>query len=68
MQIKQFCNKARRIMGNQRGNTFLENGVWIILIVFVLAVAGAALALAVSGKYTELTNVIKNITVPSLQA
>lgn len=66
MQFKRFCNKARRIMGNQRGNTFLENGVWIILIVFALAVAGAALALAVSGKYTELTNVIKNITVPSI--
>jgi LPS O-antigen subunit length determinant protein (WzzB/FepE family) len=53
-------------MGNQRGSAFLENGVWIILIVFALAVAGAALALAVSGKYTELTNIIKNITVPSI--
>ncbi len=66
MQFRQFWNKARRIMGNQRGSAFLENGVWIILIVFALAVAGAALALAVSGKYTELTNIIKNITVPSI--
>lgn len=58
--------KVKRILGNERGNVFLENGVWIILIVFVLAVAGAALAVAITGKYAELTSVLSGISVPSL--
>lgn len=58
--------KARRILGNQRGNTFLENGLWIILIVFALAVAAAALAVVVSGKYNDLSNALKNIAIPTI--
>ncbi len=61
-----MLKKAKRILGNEKGNVFLENGVWIILIVLVLAAAGVALAVAVSGKYTELTAVLSNISVPSL--
>lgn len=58
--------KAKKILGNEKGNVFLENGFWIILIVFVLAVAGAALAVAITGKYAEFTSVLSNISVPSL--
>ncbi|HBQ26790.1 MAG TPA: hypothetical protein DD791_10395 [Syntrophomonas sp.] len=59
-------NKTKRILGNQRGNTFLENGLWIILIVFALAVAGAALALVVAGKYNALSDSLKDIAIPQI--
>ncbi|CFX15318.1 Uncharacterized [Syntrophomonas zehnderi OL-4] len=58
--------KAKRLLSNQKGNTFLENGLWIVLIVFALAVAGGALALVVSGKYSALADSIKAISIPTI--
>lgn len=58
--------KTKRILGNQRGGGFLENGLWIILIVFVLAVAGGALAVAIAGKYTSLEQSISNMSIPTI--
>ena len=64
--MNTMWEKIKRILGNQRGNSFLENGLWIILIVFVLAGAGAALAVVVSGKYTALGDALKNISIPTI--
>lgn len=58
--------KTKCILGNQRGNTFLENGLWIILVVFLLAGAAAALGVVVSGKYTALGDALKSISIPTI--
>lgn len=64
--MNYLLSKAKRILGNERGNAFLENGFWIILVVFVLAIAASALAVTVSDKFYALETVVFDVGVPSI--
>lgn len=64
--MNYLLSKAKRIIGNERGNAFLENGFWIILVVFVLAIAASALAITVSGKFDDLKTAVTGVSVPSI--
>lgn len=64
--MNYLLSKAKRIIGNERGNAFLENGFWIILVVFVLAIAASALAITVSGKFDDLETAVTGVDVPSI--
>jgi len=55
-------------MRNQEGQAFLENGLYIIIVVLLLAGAGYTLAnLGIKPKYSELQEEIRTVTIPPLQ-
>ncbi len=64
--MNYLLSKTKRIIGNESGNTFLENGFWIILVVFVLAIAAGALAVVVAGKFDDLKTAVSGVSVPSI--
>lgn len=39
-----MLNKIKTVLSNEKGSTFIESGLWIALVVLVMAVAGMALA------------------------
>jgi len=60
--------KSIKVLRDQQGQAFLENGLYIIIIVLLLAGAGYALANSgVKPKYDELQGKITSVTVPSTQ-
>jgi len=58
-------NKIKTVLSNEKGSTFIESGLWIALVVLVMAVAGVALANTMSGKYTQIGNTVGNVDVPA---
>lgn len=58
--------KARKILSNEKGMGFLEIGLYVVLVIFVVAIAGSDLGGAVSSKFSALTETIKSIAVPSI--
>lgn len=60
-----MLKKIKRVLGNERGGQFLEGGLWIVLVVFVIAVAGAGLAAVVASKFNALKEPINALTVPT---
>lgn len=63
-----MIRKAINILKNQKGQAFLENALYIIGSVFVLAGAAFALAkLGVKPKFTDLQTQITNVDVPDIQ-
>lgn len=60
--------KVLRVLRNQQGQAFLENGLYIIIVVLLLAGSGFALANSgVKPKYDDLQTRITNVTVPNIQ-
>jgi len=60
--------KFIKVMRNQEGQAFLENGLYIIIVVLLLAGAGYTLAnLGIKPKYSELQEEIRTVTIPPLQ-
>lgn len=60
-------NRFINVLKNERGSAFIENGLWIIVV--VLLVAGAGLALANDGikvKFDEIKTEVGGATVPDL--
>ena len=39
-----MLNKIKRVVKDDRGSAFIENGLWIIVVVLIVAGAGYALA------------------------
>ena len=39
-----MLNKVKTVLSNEKGSTFIESGLWIALVVLVMAGAGMALA------------------------
>jgi hypothetical protein len=55
------------IIRNQQGQSFIENALYVIIVVLLLAVAAYNLANSgVKPKYTELQGTISNVTVPDI--
>ena len=59
-------NKIKTVLSNEKGSTFIESGLWIALVVLVMAVAGVALANAIQFKFGEIEGVMDSIDVPTL--
>ena len=59
-----MLNKVKTILSDERGTTYIESGLWIALVVLVMAGASVALAGAMKGKFGQIEGIIDNVTVP----
>ncbi len=57
-------NKIKTVLSNEKGSTFIESGLWIALVVLVMAGAGVALARTMESKFDDIGGVMKDVTVP----
>lgn len=55
---------VRTFMRDDRGSQFIENGLWIALVVLTLAGAGLSLAKTIDGKYGEIGEKIQVADIP----
>ena len=56
----------KRWLLDDRGSSFVENGLWIGLIVLTMAGAGYTLANTLKDKYSQIDSTIKGVTVPKI--
>lgn len=59
-------NTLKTFLKDENGSQFIENGLWIGLVVLALAGAGYALANTIKGKYGAIETQINNVEVPSV--
>lgn len=57
-------NKIKTVLSNEKGSTFIESGLWIALVVLVMAGAGVALAETMDGKFGEIETEVGGVNVP----
>ena len=60
-----MLNKVKTILSDERGTTYIESGLWIALVVLVMARAGVELANAMQIKFREIQEVMGGIGVPN---
>jgi Flp pilus assembly pilin Flp len=61
-------NKIKTVLSNEKGSTFIESGLWIALVVLVMAGAGVALANTMDGKFDQIKGIMDGVTVPDPNA
>ncbi|SMB95710.1 Flp pilus assembly protein, pilin Flp [Thermanaeromonas toyohensis ToBE] len=54
----------KKILRDQRGSTFIENALWIILFVLAISPFLVTLATAIGTKFTEMASRINSIGTP----
>jgi len=60
-------NKIKGVMKDDRGSAFIENGLWIIVVVLIVAGAGYTLAnKGISPKLDNIQTTIKDVPVPDI--
>ncbi|KJS75624.1 MAG: hypothetical protein JL56_07320 [Desulfotomaculum sp. BICA1-6] len=60
-------NVLKRFLSDDRGNAFIENGLWIIVVVLLVAGAGYALAnQGIKAKFTDIQTQVTNTQVPNI--
>ena len=59
-----MIDKVKTILSDERGTTYIESGLWIALVVLVIAVAGVKLANVMQDKFGEIQGVVNDIDVP----
>ena len=59
-----MLNKVKTILSDERGTTYIESGLWIALVVLVMAGASVALAGTMQGKFGRIEEVVGGIDVP----
>ncbi|MFY9433141.1 MAG: hypothetical protein WAP24_08655 [Thermacetogeniaceae bacterium] len=57
-------NKIKTVLSNEKGSTFIESGLWIALVVLVIAVAGVKLANVMQVKFGEIHGIVEGVEVP----
>ena len=60
-----MLNKVKTILSDERGTTYIESGLWIALVVLVVAGAGVALARVMRDKFDEIGGVVEEVDVPT---
>ena len=60
-----MLNKVIAVLSSERGSTFVESGLWIALVVLVMAGAGVALANTMNGKFTQIGSTVGGVDVPT---
>ncbi|RKO66399.1 Flp family type IVb pilin [Desulfofundulus salinus] len=60
-------NFIKRFLSDERGNAFIENGLWIIVVVLLVAGAGYALAnQGIKSKFDQIQNQVTSTPVPNI--
>ncbi|MCL6479088.1 MAG: hypothetical protein K6T65_11850 [Peptococcaceae bacterium] len=56
-----------RFLSDRRGSAFIENGLWIIVVVLLVAGAGYALANdGIKAKFDGISSEVRGISIPSI--
>ncbi|MGB4503922.1 MAG: hypothetical protein WBI44_03375 [Syntrophaceticus sp.] len=55
-----MLNRINSILSDERGSTFIESGLWIGLVVLVMAGAGIVLAGKLQGNYDTIGETLDN--------
>ena len=63
-----MLNKIKTVLSNEKGSTFIESGLWIALVVLVMAGAGVFLAGKMDWKLREIGNKVNSLDVPDPKA
>lgn len=57
----------RRLFEDNRGSAFIENGLWIIVVVLLVAGAGYALAnQGIKTKFEGISSEVQSVSVPNI--
>jgi len=59
-----LIDKVKTILSDERGTTYIESGLWIALVVLVMAGAGVGLAKVMQIKFGQIEEVMADIDVP----
>jgi len=60
-------NKIKRVVKDDRGSAFIENGLWIIVVVLIVAGAGYALAHdGIEQKFSEIQGAMNSVKAPNI--
>jgi len=59
-----LIDKVKTILSDERGTTYIESGLWIALVVLVIAVAGVKLANVMQVKFGEIQGIVEGVEVP----
>ncbi|MEW6300794.1 MAG: hypothetical protein AB1671_24190 [Thermodesulfobacteriota bacterium] len=55
------------VLGSERGSAFIENGLWIIVVVLLVAGAGYALANGgIKAKFEGIQGTVSSVQVPNI--
>lgn len=62
-----MLNKIKGVMKDDRGSAFIENGLWIIVVVLIVAGAGYALANeGIKSKFSSIQSTMNSVDVPNI--
>lgn len=62
-----MLNKIKRVVKDDRGSAFIENGLWIIVVVLIVAGAGYTLANeGIKFQFDNIQTTIKDAPVPDI--
>ncbi len=62
-----MLNKIKGVMKDDRGSAFIENGLWIIVVVLIVAGAGYALAHdGIKQKFSDIQGTMNSVNVPNI--
>ena len=61
-----MLNKVKTVLSNEKGSTFIESGLWIALVVLVMAGAGMALAGTMKNSFSGIESEITDSVNESL--
>ena len=62
-----MLNKIKGVMKDDRGSAFIENGLWIIVVVLIVAGAGYTLANdGIKQKFSEIQGAMNSVDVPNI--
>jgi len=61
-----LIDKVKTILSDERGTTYIESGLWIALVVLVMAGASVALASTMQFKFGQIEEVMAGIDVPTI--
>ncbi|OIQ59758.1 Flp family type IVb pilin [Neomoorella thermoacetica] len=56
----------KKLALEEKGSTFIESGLWIAIVVLVMATAGYNLANTMKDKFTGISNTVSNIPIPTI--
>lgn len=59
--------KIKEILMDDRGSAFIENGLWIIVVVLIVAGAGYSLANGgIKSKFTDIQSTMSSVQTPQI--
>ena len=63
-----MLKKIKEMLADNRGSAFIENGLWIIVVILIVAGAGYALANGgIKTKFTEIQNTVTSVQTPQIR-